>query len=113
MSKFKDLASAVRDTIMYCCYDKEQNRVDLRDSNLKKNQGYFYIVLVHYLKEYGFVHRKGFDETLSVRIAFDKLKEHAKKKNLRFLVEDLLLNPKLCGFFYNQLRGYGWVYNKK
>jgi len=54
MSRFEDLALAVRDAIRYCCYDEERNIVDLRDSNLKKDKGYFYVVLAHYLKEYGF-----------------------------------------------------------
>ncbi len=112
MSRFEDLALAVRDAIRYCCYDEERNIVDLRDSNLKKDKGYFYVVLAHYLKEYGFIKKGDFDETRGIRTAFNELKKHAIEKNLRLLIEDLMLNPELCGFFCDQLGKYNWVYKK-
>ena len=112
MSRFEDLALAVRDAIKYCCYDEERNIVDLSNRKLNENEGYFYVVLAHYLKEYGFIKKGDFDETLGVRIAFDKLKKHARERNLRLLIEDLMLNPELCGFFCDQLEEYNWVYKK-
>lgn len=105
MSKYEDLASAVRAAILECCYDRIKNVVDIRSMN--------YSVLAEKLREYNFIHMVGFDETLGLKISFENLKSHAKKKDLRFLVEDLMLNPELCGFFFKELKKYRWIYKKR